>query len=106
MSKRLLITGAGGFIGAHCVEYFLENTNWEIIGIDSFRHKGDLGRLENIDFDDRFKIYYHDLTLPIQDQLYNRITEAKVDDRGNVIRKKVDYIISSRRKGKLKKELC
>ena len=52
MSKRLLITGAGGFIGAHCVEYFLENTNWEIIGIDSFRHKGDLGRLENIDFDE------------------------------------------------------
>lgn len=94
MPKRLLITGVGGFIGSHCVDYFLRNTDWEIIGIDSFRHKGDLGRLENINFDERFKIYYHDLNLPIQDQLYNRLTEARFDDRGNVLRNKINYIVN------------
>jgi dTDP-glucose 4,6-dehydratase len=92
--KRVLLTGVGGFIGSHCLEYFLENTDWEIIGIDSFRHKGDLGRISDIDFKNRVKIYYHDLSLPINDSLYNLITDLKVDDRGNLLRKKVDYIIN------------
>lgn len=92
--KRILLTGAGGFIGSHCVDYFLNNTDWEIIGIDSFRHKGDLGRLQHIDFKDRVKIYYHDLSLPINDPLYNQITDLKIDERGNLLRKKIDYIIN------------
>lgn len=92
--KRVLLTGVGGFIGSHCLEYFLSNTDWHIIGIDSFRHKGDLGRLENIDFKDRVKILYHDLSLPITDPLYNQITDLRVDDKGNLIRKKIDYIIN------------
>jgi dTDP-glucose 4,6-dehydratase len=92
--KRVLLTGIGGFIGAHCLEYFLDNTDWEIIGIDSFKHKGDLGRLSHIDFKNRVKIYYHDLSVPVTDQLYNLITDLQVDDRGNLIRKKLNYIIN------------
>lgn len=92
--KRVLLTGIGGFIGSHCLDYFLDNTDWEIIGIDSFRHKGDLGRISNLDFKNRVKIYHHDLSLPITDPLYNLVTELKVDNRGNLIRKKIDYIIN------------
>ena len=32
--KRILITGACGFIGAHTVEHLLLNTDWEIVGLD------------------------------------------------------------------------
>ena len=91
--KRLLLTGIGGFIGSHCLEYFLDNTDWEIIGIDSFRHKGDTSRLSHIDFRNRVKIYYHDLAIPITDPLYNLITDLRVDNRGNLLRKKINYII-------------
>jgi len=45
--KRVILTGAGGFIGAHCLEYFLEHTEWEILCIDSFRHKGVLRRIDD-----------------------------------------------------------
>jgi len=46
MSKRVLLTGIGGFIGSHCLEYWLEHTDWEIIGLDSFRHKGYVSRAQ------------------------------------------------------------
>jgi dTDP-glucose 4,6-dehydratase len=92
--KRVLLTGVGGFIGSHCLSYFIENTDWEIIGIDSFRHKGDLGRLVDIDFKNRVKILYHDLSLPINDSLYNQIADLRVDERGNLNRKKINYIIN------------
>lgn len=92
--KRLLLTGIGGFIGSHCLEYFLENTDWEIIGIDSFKHKGDLARFADIDFRNRCKIYYHDLNIPITEPLYNQITDVKLDKSGNLIRKKIDYIVN------------
>ncbi|NIQ15098.1 MAG: NAD-dependent epimerase/dehydratase family protein, partial [Candidatus Dadabacteria bacterium] len=40
MSKNVLVTGAGGFVGSHCLEYWLDKTDWNFITIDSFRHKG------------------------------------------------------------------
>ena len=49
MAKRVLLTGASGFIGSHCVQYFLDNTDWEILALDSFRHKGTCLRLAELD---------------------------------------------------------
>lgn len=92
--KRLLLTGVGGFIGSHCLEYFLENTDWDIVGIDSFRHKGDQGRIVGLDFRNRVKILNHDLSLPITDQLFNSITNLRVDNRGNLVRDKINYVIN------------
>jgi dTDP-glucose 4,6-dehydratase len=43
---RVLLTGAAGFIAAHTVEHFLENTDWDIVGWDSLEHKGDIKRIE------------------------------------------------------------
>lgn len=94
--KRVLLTGPGGFIGAHCVKYFLKNTDWHIIGLDSFRHKGTYSRLseiENLDHS-RFEILKHDLTVPIDIQLENRIMSRRINERGQVVESKIDYIIN------------
>jgi len=32
--KRILILGAGGFIGSHIVEHILQKTSWEVTGVD------------------------------------------------------------------------
>jgi GDP-4-dehydro-6-deoxy-D-mannose reductase len=34
LTLRALITGVGGFAGSHLAEYLLENTDWDIIGLD------------------------------------------------------------------------
>ena len=100
-AKRVLLTGVGGFIGAHCLEYFLDNTDWFIIGLDSWRHKGSHRRIEDVvssekleKYKDRYQILKHDLSAPISPQLKNLIVDAKIDDRGNIVKKPVDYIIN------------
>jgi len=91
MGKRVLLTGAGGFIGAHCVEYFLDNTDWEILALDSFRHKGTYRRLDEIENYNpkRVKVFRHDLAAPIDHQLENLLL-----DRGIGEEKPIDYIIN------------
>lgn len=77
--KRILITGSAGFIGSHLVDHVLENTDWEVIGLDSFRHRGDSLRV----YQDpkRYQIFTHDLTTPISDRLISKIG-------------KIDYIVN------------
>lgn len=85
MSKKILITGVGGFIGSHFFSHILVNTNWEIIGIDSWRHKGLSERIsENEHYKKnkhRVHIKTHDLTTPISNIL--------IHDIGHV-----DYVIN------------
>jgi dTDP-glucose 4,6-dehydratase len=72
--KHVLVTGVGGSIGCHVMEHLLVNTDWEITGIDSFRHKGLSDRLHaKIYQSPRVRIFTHDLTAPISDILTNRI---------------------------------
>lgn len=85
--KKVLITGIGGSIGVHMQRHILENTDWQIFGIDSFRHKGWTDRIAqmNDDLDDwtwqnRIKIFTHDLNAPLSDVMMHQIGE-------------VDYII-------------
>jgi dTDP-glucose 4,6-dehydratase len=93
MSKRVLLTGHGGFVGHHCLEYFLENTDWEIICIDSFRHKGTCRRVVEVAFDQRVKTFRHDLSVPIDSQLENLLFDRKAED-GQVTEKPIDVIIN------------
>ena len=72
MSKRVLITGGGGFIGHHFVEHILETTDWTIVVLDSFKHKGTYSRLDEVmeGFDEdkiRSRLYWfqHNLNAPI-----------------------------------------
>lgn len=75
--RRVLITGIGGFAGHHMLEHFLVNTDWEVVGIDSFRHKGVSERITDSkvyqENKDRVEIFTHDLTAPISDQLREQI---------------------------------
>jgi len=85
MKPTVLITGIGGSIGAHVLAYILDNTDWDIVGIDSFRHKGLTDRIyEVLKYrlpEERVRIFTHDLTAPISEHLVWAI--------GNV-----DYIIN------------
>src|SRR3990167_3648554 len=86
MKKRLLLTGIGGFIGSHFLAHFMEKTDWEIVGTDSFRHKGLTDRVHIVMKDHpkwkpRLQIFTHDLTAPFSEQLITRIG-------------KIDYIIN------------
>ncbi|TVR77565.1 MAG: NAD-dependent epimerase/dehydratase family protein [Chitinophagaceae bacterium] len=48
MSKKVLITGAAGFIGSHLAEFYL-NKNWSVTGIDNFDPFYDKGyKLNNL----------------------------------------------------------
>lgn len=88
---RVVLTGVGGFVGHHCLEYFLANTNWHIVGIDSFRHKGTVSRLVSIKNYDpsRVTILKHDLSVPIDEALQNQIV-----GRNFKTSESVDIIIS------------
>ena len=85
MSKRVLITGVGGLIGSHCLSHLLVNTDWDIVGIDSWNHKGISERLTFNDHyqknKSRVRIYTHNLSTPISPVLRGTIGH-------------VDYIIN------------
>jgi dTDP-glucose 4,6-dehydratase len=86
MAKRCVLTGVGGSIAVHFLQHLLEETNWEIVGIDSFRHKGWTDRTrailsQNEEWQKRTTIITHDLTAPFSPLLTRKIGH-------------VDYIIS------------
>jgi dTDP-glucose 4,6-dehydratase len=68
--KRLLLTGAAGFVGHHTLGHLLKTTDWEIVVTDSFRHFGTSSRLRAV-FEElpqhrnRVKVVTHDLNAPI-----------------------------------------
>lgn len=74
MSKRLLLTGVSGFAGSHALEHVLSNTDWEIVGLATFRHKGDSLRLDLDVWDPkRVTIEYCDLRSDISPRLIEKI---------------------------------
>lgn len=93
--KRVLLTGAGGFVGSHTLIHFLHNTDWEIVILDSFRHKGLTDRIRQMvheshpEYLPRIKVFPHDLRVPISktltlqmgkiDYIVNMASESHVD---------------------------
>lgn len=74
--KHVLVTGAGGSIGCHVMEHLLARTDWQITGLDSFRHKGLTDRLHTKIYQSpRVRIFTHDLTAPISQILTGKIGE-------------------------------
>ena len=43
---RLLLTGAAGFAGSHCLRHLLANTDWDVVCPVSLDHKGHLWRIQ------------------------------------------------------------
>ena len=88
MSKKVLLTGAGGAIGIHVIAHLMHNTDWEIVGLDSFarEHKGYFDRITRVCRDhpewlNRIRIFQHDLCAPF--------TNREIESIG-----KIDYIIN------------
>ena len=85
-NKRVLLTGIGSSIGAHFFAHIMHNSDFHVVGIDSFRHKGLNDRVshmfkEHPDWRERVTIFTHDLTSPLSEILKKRIG-------------KIDYIIN------------
>lgn len=84
--KKLLLSGIGGSIGCHTMAHIFHNTDWKIIGIDSFKHKGWSDRVNVIleahpEWKERLTIITHDLVAP-----FSEMTKKKIGH--------IDYIIS------------
>jgi dTDP-glucose 4,6-dehydratase len=78
MSKRVLLTGIAGSIGVHVLGHIMHNTDWEVVGIGSFRHQGLADRLVEVatdhpDWMSRIKMVMHDLSAPISSLTRQRI---------------------------------
>jgi dTDP-glucose 4,6-dehydratase len=76
--RRVLLTGAGGFCGAHALEHFLATTDWQIVCTDSFRHKGKTDRIREVlagrpEDRNRVRVVTHDLRAPLSVQLAREI---------------------------------
>jgi dTDP-glucose 4,6-dehydratase len=94
MGLKILLTGAGGFVGHHTLAHLLKTTDWEIVATDSFRHFGVSARIRAI-FEElpnevsRVRVVTHDLTTPIDsitakefgepDVIINMASESHVD---------------------------
>lgn len=76
---RLLITGPCGFLGAHLVEHFLKNTDFEIVGLDrlSYASSG-FDRLRDIKaYDDkRVHIIGCDLSHPLPEGVVKEVGDV------------------------------
>lgn len=85
-SKRVLLTGASGFVGSHVLRHIILNTDWEVVCLTTFTHKGLQDRIR-VALDDiadsyrRVKIIKCDLTSPV-----SKITSNKIG--------KIDYVIN------------
>lgn len=84
--KRVLVTGVAGSIGVHLLGHIMHNTDWFVVGLASFRHRGWTDRINEVvkdhpDWSNRYVIYTHDLTAPLSPILKEKIGH-------------VDYIIN------------
>jgi len=83
---RLLLTGIAGSIGCHVFAHIMHNTDWHVIGVESFRHKGWFDRIDEMvkshpDWKERLTLITHDLTTP-----FSEIAKKKIGH--------VDYIVN------------
>lgn len=79
MSKKIVITGGCGFIGAHFVEHFLKNTDYDIVIFDKLTYASSgLDRIKDINvFDDKRVFFYSvDISSPISEGIIKETKDA------------------------------
>ena len=109
---RLLLTGAGGFIGSHVLRHLLTETHWDVVATDSFRHKGKTDRITQATCDldtGKLQVITHDLSAPISHQMAAQIgdidfvvamaseshVDRSIEDPAGFIRNNVNVILST-----------
>lgn len=60
MQKRVLITGAAGFLGSHLCDRFIAE-GFNVVGMDNLI-TGDLKNIEHLFKSEKFEFYHHDVT--------------------------------------------
>lgn len=82
---KVLLTGAAGFLGSHCLRHLMVNTDWEVVCPVSFEHKGLPERITTaVDHDE----WWDRLTV-VKCDLSSRINDTTAARFGNV-----DYIVN------------
>lgn len=113
MNRRLLLTGVGGSIATHFFAHIMHHTDWHIVGIDSFRHKGWTDRItfmfqEHPEWRERLTVFTHDLTAPFSPILTEKLghidyminmaslsdVEASIQNPVPFIKNNVDLVIN------------
>ena len=86
MTRTVLVTGVGGFVGSHVVEALLERTDWRVIGLDSFRHSGQFDHLVAVGGHDtsRVEAWVHDLNVPLSRRRVRELVDLELDYVVNV----------------------
>lgn len=84
--KRVCLTGISGSLGCHFFAHLMHNTDWEVVGIASFRHRGLSDRIAEMlklhpEWRERLTLVTHDLFGPLSDILKEKIG-------------KIDYIVN------------
>jgi dTDP-glucose 4,6-dehydratase len=111
--KRILLTGAGGFVGSHALRHLLSNTAADLVCPVTFRHHGNPDRItsayaDHPEWAQRVDVVTHDLTTPVScttldrfgdiDYLLNIASESHVDRSiehpGEFIRNNVDLMLN------------
>jgi len=87
MTKKVLLTGASGFVGSHVLREILETTDWDVVCLSTFKHAGLQDRIlysleASEEYKSRVKVIVCDLTSPV-----SKITTQKIG--------KIDYVINS-----------
>jgi dTDP-glucose 4,6-dehydratase len=71
--KKVLVTGAMGFVGGHLIEHILKNTNWDVVTLDRLDTSGNPNRLADMDCWDtektRVRTVFWDLKAELNDQV-------------------------------------
>lgn len=69
-----MVTGGAGSIGVHVISHIMHKTDWNVVNLDSFRHKGYRERLERMyvhypEWRARVRDIQHDLVCPISPKM-------------------------------------
>lgn len=63
--KRVLLTGAAGFVGSHVLKYLIKHTDWDVVCMVRLKEAGELDRLQDFQGNERVKFVYHDFKYDI-----------------------------------------
>lgn len=79
---KILLTGGAGFVGHHVLDFFLKNTDFDVVVLDRLDTSGNLNRIDDVlkknnVYKNRTKILWHDLKSPLNDFLIKQIGDVE-----------------------------